>query len=210
MQRWRQPRLRATPERRDEDRSGRADAAGRGRRRKGERKTTSRPKRPRNVSRRLLPRNTGADRQGKTALGSQGRDGRRDPRLGAGEGRGHGRALPRRRLRPDPGEPGRLARGRPPERRARGRHRRSSASSRTKYPPQVADQVEEECLNILGQSLVAKVVHAQSLSAHVPREEVEASFLSSIALTTAALGMVYEAEGVSIRIGGVLGIKKAL
>jgi hypothetical protein len=76
------------------------------------------------------------------------------------------------------------------------------------YPPQVADQVAEQCWNVLGQSLVAKVVHAQSLSAHVPREEVERDFLSPKALTTAALGMVFESEGLSTRIGGVLGVKK--
>ncbi|HEY2353769.1 MAG TPA: hypothetical protein VGH79_02555 [Gaiellaceae bacterium] len=76
------------------------------------------------------------------------------------------------------------------------------------YPPQVSDQVEAECWNVLGQSLVAKVVHAQSLSAHVPREEVEQRFLSSAALTTAALGMVFESEGLRTRIGGALGVKK--
>lgn len=79
-----------------------------------------------------------------------------------------------------------------------------------KYPPQAAERIEEECLSIIGQSLVAKVVHAQSLSAHVPREEVETKFLSPVALTTAALGMVFESEGVGIRIGGVLGVKKAV
>jgi hypothetical protein len=76
------------------------------------------------------------------------------------------------------------------------------------YPPQVADQVAEECWAVLGQSLVAKVVHAQSLSAHVPREEVEREFLSAKALTTAALGMVFESEGLNTRIGGSLGVKK--
>jgi hypothetical protein len=76
------------------------------------------------------------------------------------------------------------------------------------YPPQVADQVAEQCWNVLGQSLVAKVVHAQSLSAHVPREEVERDFLSPKALTTAALGMVFESEGLNTRIGGILGVKK--
>jgi hypothetical protein len=78
-----------------------------------------------------------------------------------------------------------------------------------KYPPQVADEVESECLNILGQSLVAKVVHAQSLSSYVAREEVETSFLSPTSLTTAALGMVFESEGVGIRIGGILGVRKS-
>jgi hypothetical protein len=73
----------------------------------------------------------------------------------------------------------------------------------------VAEQVETECLNILGQSLVAKVVHAQFLSAHVPREEVEELFLSPVALTTAALGMVFETEGAGTRIGGALGVRKA-
>jgi hypothetical protein len=76
------------------------------------------------------------------------------------------------------------------------------------YPPQVAERVEEECWSVLGQSLVAKVVHAQSLSAHVPREEVEQKFLSPMALTTAALGMVFESEGLKTRIGGALGVKK--
>jgi hypothetical protein len=76
------------------------------------------------------------------------------------------------------------------------------------YPPQVSDRVEEECWGVLGQSLVAKVVDAQSLSAHVPREEVEQKFLSPMALTTAALGMVFESEGLRTRIGGALGVKK--
>lgn len=76
------------------------------------------------------------------------------------------------------------------------------------YPSQVADRVEDECWSVLGQSLVAKVVHAQSLSAHGPREEVEAKFLSPPALTTAALGMVFETEGLKTRIGGALGVKK--
>lgn len=76
------------------------------------------------------------------------------------------------------------------------------------YPPQAADQVAEQCWNVLGQSLVAKVVHVQSLSAHVPREEVEREFLSPKALTTAALGMVFESEGLNTRIGGILGVKK--
>lgn len=35
-----------------------------------------------------------------------------------------------------------------------------------------------ECLSIIGQSLVAKVVHAQSLTANVPREEVIEKFLA--------------------------------
>jgi hypothetical protein len=78
------------------------------------------------------------------------------------------------------------------------------------YPPQAAEQVEAECLNIIGQSLVAKVVHAQSLSAHVPREDVMQRFLSPVSLTTAALGMVFESEGAGGRIGGVLGIRKAV
>jgi hypothetical protein len=39
---------------------------------------------------------------------------------------------------------------------------------------------------------------------------VEAKFLSSAALTTAALGMVFESEGLSTRIGGALGVKKVL
>jgi hypothetical protein len=63
---------------------------------------------------------------------------------------------------------------------------------------------------VLGQSLVAKVVHAQSLSAHVLREEVEREFLSAKALTTAALGMVFESEGLNTRIGGSLGVKKVV
>jgi hypothetical protein len=78
------------------------------------------------------------------------------------------------------------------------------------YPPQVAEQVAFECWNVLGQSLVAKVVHAQSLSAHVAREEVEREFLSPKALTTAALGMVFESEGLNTRIGGALGVKKII
>lgn len=76
------------------------------------------------------------------------------------------------------------------------------------YPPQVADRVLEECWSVLGQSLVAKIVHTQSLSAHVPREEVEQKFLSPMALTTAALGMVFETEALKTRIGGALGVKK--
>jgi hypothetical protein len=83
------------------------------------------------------------------------------------------------------------------------------AEFQEKYPPQAAEQVENECLSIIGQSLVAKVVHAQSLSVHVPREEVIDHFLSPIALTTAALGMVFESEGAAGRIGGALGLKKA-
>jgi hypothetical protein len=69
--------------------------------------------------------------------------------------------------------------------------------------------IEDECLRILGQSLVGKVVHAQSPTSHVAREEVETSFLSPIFLTTAALGMVFESEGAGIRIGGVLGVRRA-
>lgn len=76
------------------------------------------------------------------------------------------------------------------------------------YPPQVSDRVESECWSVLGQSLVAKVVHVQALSAHVPREEVEQKFLSPMALTTSALGMVFESEALRTRIGGALGVKK--
>lgn len=82
------------------------------------------------------------------------------------------------------------------------------AEFQASYPQQVSDRVEEESWSVLGQSLVAKVVHVQSLSAHVPREEVEQKFLSPMALTTAALGMVFESEGLKTRIGGALGVKK--
>lgn len=208
MQRWRQPRLRSAPG--GEETIDPAVPTPKVEvEKRSERKERSKPKRPRNVSRRLLPRDTGADRPGKQRSA-------RTLEMAA--------AIPdwERAKAEDMDEPYLVAAFDPVRENADGscgvvllnaEHEAVTAFVREfqeKYPPQVADQVEEECLNILGQSLVAKVVHAQSLSAHVPREEVEASFLSSVALTTAALGMVYEAEGVSIRVGGVLGVKKAL
>lgn len=70
-------------------------------------------------------------------------------------------------------------------------------------------QVEVAVWETLGQSLVAKVVHVQS----VLRREVEvtrlrAEYLSDASLTTAGLGMIWEQQALQPKLGGILGRKK--
>lgn len=70
-------------------------------------------------------------------------------------------------------------------------------------------QVEMAVWETLGQSLVAKVVHAQA----VLRRDVEAStlrkeYLGDAALTTAGLGMIWEQQALQPKLGGILGRKK--
>jgi hypothetical protein len=70
-------------------------------------------------------------------------------------------------------------------------------------------QIEHAVWETLGQSLVAKVVHAQS----VLRREVELTrlrreYLSDVALTTAGLGMIWEQQALQPKLGGILGRKK--
>jgi hypothetical protein len=207
MQRWRQPRLRVAPEGETNadptTRSPKVDAEG------GKNRTkVARPRRPRNERPSLVRKNTTADRAGLSRTA-------RKIEMAA--------AIPDwvRASAEDMDEAYYVAAFDPTRENDDGSRgavllnieheaiRGFVLEFQEKYPPQAAEQIELECLNIIGQSLVAKVVHAQSLTAHVPREEVEASFLSPISLTTAAMGMVFESEGLSIRIGGVLGLKKA-
>jgi hypothetical protein len=70
-------------------------------------------------------------------------------------------------------------------------------------------QVEMAVWETLGQSLVAKVVHAQAIL----RRDVEAStlrkeYLGDAALTTAGLGMIWEQQALQPKLGGILGRKK--
>jgi hypothetical protein len=51
-------------------------------------------------------------------------------------------------------------------------------------------------------------VHADSASPHIPSEKVEQKFLSPLALTTAALGMVFESEGFEDSHRWAPGVKK--
>jgi hypothetical protein len=209
LQRWRQPRLRTTTSGEAKinpaERAPRVASEGT----TGASRETTKPKRPRNAQPAVLTRTAVADRPGVKRSA-------RKEELAA--------AIPdwTRASADDMDEPYYIAAYDPTRENADGSRGVVLINAehdaivqfvrefQAKYPPQVADQVESECLSILGQSLVAKVVHAQSLSAHVPWEAVESSFLAPVALTTAALGMVFEAEGLSIRIGGVLGVKKAL
>ena len=95
--------------------------------------------------------------------------------------------------------------------------RRSSRSWRT-WPATTASresdvaswtQVEHAVWETLGQSLVAKVVHVQS----VLRRDVELThacareYLSDVALTTAGLGMIWEQQALQPKLGGILGRK---
>jgi hypothetical protein len=71
-------------------------------------------------------------------------------------------------------------------------------------------QVEHAVWETLGQSLIAKVVHVQSvLRRHVERTTLRREYLSDIALTTAGLGMIWEQQALQPKLGGVLGRKKA-
>jgi hypothetical protein len=208
LQRWRQSRLRSADDGNSkidpEARSPRVDVE----RRRDGRDAEPKPRRPRNTQPRLLAKKTTADRTGS-------RRSARKVEMAA--------AIPDwvRASAEDMDEPYFIAAFDPTRENSDGsrgvvllnvEHEAVVEFVREfqeKYPPQATDQVEEECLSILGQSLVAKVVHAQSLSSHVAREEVETSFLSPTSLTTAALGMVFESEGAGIRIGGVLGVRRA-
>jgi hypothetical protein len=70
--------------------------------------------------------------------------------------------------------------------------------------------VEWAVWETLGQSLVAKVVHAQSiLRRDVELTTLRKEYLSDVALTTAGLGMIWEQQALQPRLGGILGRKKA-
>jgi hypothetical protein len=70
-------------------------------------------------------------------------------------------------------------------------------------------QIESAVWETLGQSLVAKVVHAQAvLRRDVERTTLRKEYLSDIALTTAGLGMIWEQQALQPKIGGLLGRKK--
>ena len=71
-------------------------------------------------------------------------------------------------------------------------------------------QVEHAVWETLGQSLIAKVVHAQSvLRRDVERSTLRKEYLSDVALTTAGLGMIWEQQALQPKLGGILGRKKA-
>jgi hypothetical protein len=70
-------------------------------------------------------------------------------------------------------------------------------------------QIEGAVWETLGQSLVAKVVHAQAiLRRDVEITTLRREYLSDIALTTAGLGMIWEQQALQPKIGGLLGRKK--
>lgn len=70
--------------------------------------------------------------------------------------------------------------------------------------------VEHAVWETLGQSLVAKVVHTQSvLRRDVERTTLRKEYLSDVALTTAGLGMIWEQQALQPKLGGILGRKKA-
>ena len=69
--------------------------------------------------------------------------------------------------------------------------------------------VEGAVYETLGQSLVAKVVHAQSvLRRDVERSTLRRDYLSDMALTTAGLGMIWEQQALQPKLGGILGRRK--
>lgn len=70
-------------------------------------------------------------------------------------------------------------------------------------------QVEYAVWETLGQSLIAKVIHVQSvLRRDVERTTLRKEYLSDIALTTAGLGMIWEQQALQPKLGGILGRKK--
>jgi len=71
-------------------------------------------------------------------------------------------------------------------------------------------QVEHAVWETLGQSLIAKVVHVQSvLRRDIERTTLRKEYLSDVALTTAGLGMIWEQQALQPKLGGILGRKKA-
>jgi hypothetical protein len=71
-------------------------------------------------------------------------------------------------------------------------------------------QVEHAVWETLGQSLVAKVVHVQSiLRRDVELTTLRREYLSDVALTTAGLGMIWEQQALQPKLGGILGRRKA-
>jgi hypothetical protein len=70
--------------------------------------------------------------------------------------------------------------------------------------------VERAVWETVGQSLVAKVVHVQSvLRRDVERTTLRNDYLSDVARTTAGLGMVWEQQALQPKLGGILGRRKA-
>ena len=70
--------------------------------------------------------------------------------------------------------------------------------------------VEHAVWETLGQSLIAKVVHVQSvLRRDVERTTLRKEYLSDVALTTAGLGMIWEQQALQPKLGGILGRRKA-
>lgn len=70
-------------------------------------------------------------------------------------------------------------------------------------------QIERAVWETLGQSLVAKVVHAQAiLRRDVELTTLRREYLADSALTTAGLGMIWEQQALQPKIGGLLGRKK--
>jgi hypothetical protein len=69
--------------------------------------------------------------------------------------------------------------------------------------------VEHAVWETIGQSLIAKVIHAQSvLRRDVERTTLRKEYLSDVALTTAGLGMIWEQQALQPKLGGLLGRKK--
>lgn len=69
-------------------------------------------------------------------------------------------------------------------------------------------QIEHAVWETLGQSLVAKVVHVQSvLRRDVELTRLRRECLSDVALTTAGLGMIWEQQALQPKLGGILGRK---
>jgi hypothetical protein len=70
--------------------------------------------------------------------------------------------------------------------------------------------VEHAVYETLGQSLVAKVVHAQAvLRKDIDLTTLRNEYLSDVALTTAGLGMIWEQQALQPKLGGLLGRRKA-
>jgi hypothetical protein len=88
--------------------------------------------------------------------------------------------------------------------------RMARAYSVTREDVAAWQQVERAVWETLGLSLIAKVVHVQSvLRRDIERTTLRKEYLSDVSLTTAGLGMIWEQQALQPKLGGILGRKKA-
>lgn len=79
---------------------------------------------------------------------------------------------------------------------------------KSQYAEHLADEVEREVVDIYGQVAVAKVAHSEKLKGILPAEVVEKELRSETALTMGLLGLMAEEALIAARLGAKFGKKR--